>query len=94
MKLKNINDLRNHALECLEKLANGDIDTQEAGVTGKLCEGVISTIKAELEYARMLGKEPKIPFMGDLSKNKSLLLSKPEKTVTFLPSPKNKVGNE
>ena len=72
MKLKTIENLREHALETLDKLSKGSIDTAEAGVTGKLCESVMSTIKAQLEYARMLGKEPFIPFMGNLSKNKNL----------------------
>jgi hypothetical protein len=74
MKLKNIEDVRNYALECMEKLASGKIDIAQAGVAGKLCEGVISTVKTQLEYARMLNKEPCIPFMGDLSKNKSMLI--------------------
>jgi len=62
-KIKNIEELRNHALDTLEKLANGSIDTAEAGVTGKLCEGVIATVKSQLEYARMLDQQPEIPFM-------------------------------
>ncbi len=57
----------------LEKLSSGKIDTAKAGVTGKLCESVVSTIKCELEYARMLQKVPNIPFMGDLSKNRDIL---------------------
>lgn len=63
-KIKNIEQLREHALLTLERLQNQDIDVAEAGVTGKLCEGVISTIKAQLEYARMThNDEPEIPFM-------------------------------
>jgi len=62
-KIKDITMLREHALETLEKLANQEIDTAEAGVTGKLCEGVIATVKAQLEYARMVSEEPNIPFM-------------------------------
>lgn len=62
-KINTIEALRDHALNTLEKLSNGEIDTTEAGVTGKLCESVISTIKAQLEYARMIDQEPQIPFM-------------------------------
>ena len=63
-KIKTIEELREHALLTIEKLANQDIDTAEAGVTGKLCEGVIATVKAQLEYSRMIQEErPHIPFM-------------------------------
>lgn len=74
MKLKNITNLRDFALKTLEDLSSGKIDTSQAGVTGKLCEGVVSTIKCELEYSRMLNKQPNIPFMGDLTKNKDILI--------------------
>lgn len=58
-------DLRNHALIALEKLSNHEIDVAEAGVTGKLCESIISTCKSEMEYAKMLGQDPNIPFIEE-----------------------------
>lgn len=78
MKIKTIEHLREHAIETLEKLAAGKIDANEAGVTGKLCENVISTVKAELEYAKMLRVEPKIDFLGDLSKRPKIIEHKPD----------------
>lgn len=57
----------------MEKLRSGKIDIAEAGVAGKLCESVVSTIKTQLEYARMCGKQPSIPFLGDISKNKNMI---------------------
>ncbi len=75
-KIKNIEQLRDHALLTLEKLSNGDIDTAEAGVTGKLCEAVIATVKSQLEYARMLQEEPQVPFMK-ISTNGKTLEAKP-----------------
>ena len=81
LKLKSIEQLRNHALEALEDLRSGKIDCIQAGVTGKLCENVISTVKAQLEFARMLNKEPSIDFMGDLSKNKTLMSPKDVKYI-------------
>ena len=84
-KINSIEALRDHALETLEKLAAGNIDTTEAGVTGKLCESVISTIKAQLEYSRMIDEEPHIPFMSQSHQGKALegKVSRPA-----LPSPK------
>ena len=84
-RINSIEALRDHALETLEKLAAGSIDTTEAGVTGKLCESVISTIKAQLEYSRMIDEEPQIPFMQQSHKGKTLE-GNPSRAA--LPSPK------
>ena len=65
MSIKNIEDLRQHAIEALEKLSEGKIDVEEAGVTGKLCESVMSTLKLQVDVAKMLGREPNIPFLGN-----------------------------
>ena len=62
-KIKNITELRELALEILEKLRDGKIELAEAVTTGKLCDNVINIVKAELEYHRMIGEQPKIPFM-------------------------------
>lgn len=86
-KIKNMENLRDHALETLEKLAAGTIDTAEAGVTGKLCEGIIATVKSQLEYARMINEEPNIPFM-QISHGAKTLEGKYESKN--LPSPSKK----
>jgi hypothetical protein len=62
-KIKSITELRDHALMAIERLSNGEIDTATAAATGKLCDSVIHTIKTQLEYSRMVGIEPEIPFM-------------------------------
>ncbi len=82
-KIDSIEALRDHALATIEKLSNHEIDTAEAGVTGKLCESVISTIKAQLEYSRMIDQEPNIAFMGN-SSNKTIEHQSSNKS---LPSP-------
>lgn len=86
-KINTIEALRDHAIDTLERLASGDIDTTEAGVTGKLCENVISTIKAQLEYARLIDEAPEIPFMQNSHSGKPKAL---EGTVQqkSLPAPK------
>ncbi len=70
--IQNISQLRDFALDTLQKLANGEIDTATAGVSGKLCENVVSTIKTQLEYSRMLDEPPSIAFM-DVNDGKNLL---------------------
>jgi len=80
-------ELRDFAIKTLERLGNREIECSEAGVTAKLCESVILTVKTELEYARMLGEEPAIPFLSGQDSNKKLTY---EGTVDKkgLPSPK------
>lgn len=63
MAIEDIDALRNFALFTLTRLSKGEITTEEAGVTGKLCENVVSTLKVQLEYAKMLGEIPKIDFL-------------------------------
>jgi len=70
VNIKNIDDLRQHALNTLEDLEIGKISIEQAGVTGKLCENVMSTLKTQIEVAKMLGREPNIPFLGNTSKGR------------------------
>ncbi len=61
--MKNIEELRNHAIATLEKLEHKEIDMAEAGVTAKLYESLMSSLKTEMEYHKMLGHLPKIKFL-------------------------------
>ena len=72
-KIKNVVDLRELALETLERLRNGEIDTQMALVTGKVCDVALNTVKAQFEYSRMIQEEnPHIPFMIDPKEQKTI----------------------
>ncbi len=55
--------MREHALGTLNKLAAHKIELMEAGVTAKLYESIISSLKTEIEYHKMLGNEPTIKFL-------------------------------
>lgn len=61
--IKNIEDLREHAIETLRRLETQVIDVAEAGVTAKLYENIMSSVKTELEYNKMIDRAPVIPFM-------------------------------
>jgi hypothetical protein len=45
------------------RLEDNDIDVQEAGVTAKLYESVMSSLKTQIEYNKMLGNPSVIPFL-------------------------------
>ncbi len=63
-KIKNIDQLRDKVLEAFDQLSAGQIDTQEAGVIAKLSETIISGIKTQMDYARLTGSQPVLPFLG------------------------------
>lgn len=63
MAIKNINDLRRHAIGTIEKLERGDVDVSEVSVLSKLYDSVVSSLKVELQYAHLQGISPEIPFL-------------------------------
>jgi hypothetical protein len=77
--IHDINSLREFAITTLKKLSTGEMTTEEAGVTGKLCENVISTLKVQLEYAKMLGQTPNIGFLEDNTLPEGRIVNAPKK---------------
>jgi len=61
--MNNIEELREHAIQTLKKLESKEIDMAEAGVTAKLYESLMSSLKTEMEYHKMLGHLPRIKFL-------------------------------
>lgn len=61
--MKNIEELRDHAIGTLKKLENKQIELAEAGITAKLYESLMSSLKTEMEYHKMLGHIPEIKFL-------------------------------
>lgn len=81
MDISDIDSLRNYAIATLKKLSNREITIEEAGVTGKLCENVVSTIKVQLEYAKMLDQEPNIQFLENCTLPKGRLIESAKKQL-------------
>jgi len=79
MKIKNVKDLREHAAQTLELLDKGKIDTIQAACNAKLYESMVSSLKAELEYNRMLQRNPNIDFLENDSLPKMKELKKLKK---------------
>jgi len=78
--MQNIEDLRQHAIATLQKLETKKIDIAEAGVTAKLYESLMSSLKTEMEYHKMLGHLPRIKFLEgayyDLKEEKKIEVDK------------------
>ncbi len=64
-QINDLKDLREHALNALKRLENGECDVKEVAVIGKLSETIIAGVRVQMEYACALGREPKIDFVGD-----------------------------
>lgn len=60
----NIKDLRDHALETLDKVTQGRLDTEDATAAAKLYQTILSSLKTELEYHKMLEQKPNIEFLN------------------------------
>lgn len=67
-KIKNVDELRDFALETLMDLRNGKIDVAQAAATAKVMDSVIQTVNAQLEYYQMIAEKPSIPFMYNARK--------------------------
>jgi DNA-binding XRE family transcriptional regulator len=79
MKIKNIEQLRNHVLHSLEQLAAHKIDVTEASIVAKASETIMSSVKLQLSYAGMLGCQPDIAFLEDCHTVKTKLINPPKK---------------
>lgn len=67
-KLNNLDDLRNMVLDTIEKLSENKIDIHEAGILAKLSETVISGLKTQIEYAKLIDNQPSIPFIDNCAR--------------------------
>lgn len=74
LKITDIDSLRQHAIDTLLKLEKKQISVEEAGVTGKLCENVVSTIKVQLEYSKMIQQDPNIKFLENCTLPKGRII--------------------
>jgi hypothetical protein len=68
-KIRNLDELRDIVLDTVQKMVKGKIDVTEAGVLAKLSETVISGLKTQMEYARLINQNPSIPFIAGCHKS-------------------------
>lgn len=66
-KPTNITELRDQLLEAFDQLKGDPRRALQAKELTNTAGKVISTLKAQIEYAMLRGEEPNIPFMGQTS---------------------------
>lgn len=77
MSITTMDELREFISKEMEKSANGEITPAAANASANLAGKMISSVKVELEYNKLVGASPSIKF---LNKNK-LLTENREKPV-------------
>lgn len=60
--VNNISDLRRHALNTLNMLCDGDIEVEDANAASNIYKDVLGTLKAEIDYNKVIGKTKEIKF--------------------------------
>lgn len=88
MKIKNIEQLRNHILQSLENLADKKIDIDEASIIAKSGETIMSSIKMQLLYASMIGEIPHIDFVHSCHAGSPAIPEDRKSNVRKLPMPR------
>ncbi len=69
MSIKNIEQLRNAGLEILDQLKSKSINPAEAGITAKIFETIMTSVRLQMEYSSQLKEIPHIPFLQSCHKS-------------------------
>jgi len=64
-KITNIENLRNELCTVYEQLRTGDIGLSEAKQAANVAGKIISSVKTEMEYNKMIQSKDTIPFMNN-----------------------------
>ena len=63
IELKTINDMRAILAEEIQKLRNGDTTAANVNAIVNASGKILTTVKMEIDYARLLGHTPDIAFI-------------------------------
>jgi hypothetical protein len=69
MAINNVDDLRNFLSNQLERVSTGEITAATANASANLAGKIISSVKIELDYNRLVGATPSIGFLKGLGNN-------------------------
>ena len=67
--MKTVEELRTFLSRELERVSSGEITPAAANASANLTGKILSSVKLELEYNKMAGKNPDIAFLGKLLNN-------------------------
>lgn len=68
MEIKTINDLRSILAEEIQKIKEGKTNPANVNAITNATGKILSSIKLEMEYNKLMNKTPDIPFIGNEKK--------------------------
>ncbi len=68
MAINNVDELRNYLSNELERVSSGLTTPAAANASANLAGKILSSVKMELEYNKMVGASPQIGFLKGFSK--------------------------
>jgi hypothetical protein len=71
-ELNSNTDLRAYLARAMKKLEDGETSPSVANAAANLCGKVISSVRTDLEYYKMTGQKPNVPFIQETKEKKSL----------------------
>jgi len=60
---ENLKGLRSHLFEAINKLEGGTMNVEQAKSMAQLSQTIINSVKLEMEYKKMLSKNPSVTFL-------------------------------
>lgn len=80
MTIKNIEQLQNHLLNCIERTDKKKMDIEELSIVAKAAEAIFSSIKLQISYNHLRNETPNIEFLQKCNNGKpGLSDNKPKK---------------
>lgn len=68
MTINNVDELRNYLSNELERVSSGQTTPAAANASANLAGKILSSVKMELEYNKMVGASPQIGFLKGFTK--------------------------
>ena len=77
--MKTIHDLRNVLADEISKLRNGDTTPAHVNAVTNATGKILSTVKLEIEYNKLIGNTPHIDFIDNVDNKSKKQLTKQNK---------------
>lgn len=63
IEVKDINNLRDHAIQTLDMLVSGEIEIEDAMAASKLYGNVVDMLRVQVDYNKYCGNDVQIDFL-------------------------------
>ena len=74
MEVKDVYDLRDILMDEIKKLRNGETTAANVNAVTNCTGKIFSSVKLELEYSKLIGVSPNIPFLNNTKREVKKLI--------------------